>query len=133
MQSLKEISQLLGRPSAVAKLWRMQASSNIPVFDLNLAEPPALIQRVSSLVENPEFFPPGEEDKKLSLNLALYGACFTIMNDQMQPVFRLILKETLGAIQNDIKEESKEACFFCVLEIDYFNQRLMSWEPLVEP
>ncbi|CAG9320988.1 unnamed protein product [Blepharisma stoltei] len=132
IKSFKEISKLLSRPTATPTLRIIKAKTE-PIPETAKLELPDMLKRVSSLAVDSECQPPGEEEKNESLNIALYGACINIMNDQTQPIFRLILKETLGAIQHDIQEEAKVACFFCVLELDYFNQRLMTWEPLIEP
>ena len=88
-------------------------------------------------VESPEpqerLPPPAEQSKnQISLNLALYGFYCKLLNDQMQPIFQANIKEILSAYQQESSVQNCEANFIMVLQVDYFNQKLMAWEPMIE-
>ena len=50
----------------------------------------------------------------------------------MQPIFRANISEILSAYQQEKSKNSSEANFIILIEADYFNQKLMSWEPMIE-
>lgn len=71
-------------------------------------------------------------NNQISMNLALYGASVKLLNDQMQPVFLTNISELLCAYQQSPFIKESEASFIFLIEIEYFNQKLMAWEPMLE-
>jgi Vacuolar-sorting-associated 13 protein C-terminal/SHR-binding domain of vacuolar-sorting associated protein 13/N-terminal region of Chorein or VPS13 len=69
---------------------------------------------------------------KTSVNLALYGVSCNFFNEQMQPIFRANINEILSAYQQENSNSNSEANFIILIEVDYFNQKLTSWEPVIE-
>ena len=73
-----------------------------------------------------------ESKDQISINLAIYGLYCKLFNDQMQPIFQASMKEILSAFQEDRTAKNCEANFIVILQVDYFNQKLMAWEPMIE-
>ncbi|OMJ76662.1 hypothetical protein SteCoe_23935 [Stentor coeruleus] len=73
-----------------------------------------------------------EAENQLSVNLALYGASCKIFNDQMLPIIEANVREILSAYQQEKSINNCEANFIILMQVDYFNQKLMAWEPMIE-
>lgn len=73
-----------------------------------------------------------EAQNQLSVNLALYGASCKIFNDQMLPIIEANIREILSAYQQEKSINNCEANFIILMQVDYFNQKLMAWEPMIE-
>ena len=71
-------------------------------------------------------------NNQISMNLALYGVSVKFLNDQMQPIFLANISELLCAYQHAQSIKDIAATFIILMEVDYFNQKLMAWEPMIE-